>query len=64
MIHLSPHQARALERQAGLPDFRRVAHLVRELRPLWPGFTEVQRRELLRRLEDTPEARCWVTQET
>lgn len=51
MIRLSPQQARRLEARAGLSDFQRAAHLVRELRPLWPRLSEAQRRSLLRRLE-------------
>lgn len=51
MIHLSPQQARQLEARAGLSDYQRAAHLVRELRPLWSRLSEAQRQELRRRLE-------------
>jgi len=59
MIRLSPQQARALERQAGLSAFQKAAHLVGELRPLWPRLSASQRRDLLKQLEGAPDARCW-----
>jgi hypothetical protein len=53
MIRLFPQQARALQRQARMTRFQKVAHRVRALRPLWLRLSAPQKRKLLDRLKGT-----------